>query len=229
MRHSSRLCSPLLFAFTLEVTLACFASVLSPLLEDLNSPLRFNLLSTPPQPQKLPKAPTSFASSEPRKLILPSTNVQSQRLILPASPPYLFFCTSTTMVNTRKGTYESAANMPKKVAKKSKTNATSARPVRVWPAPTHGRPTPYVATPQSRDNMCDAFPGKRGNPPGGIDAKVWDNAFNRAHTALYKLTKKSLRKAVIKAALEDGRIRDSAVEELIQKGVLPEDFVDANP
>jgi hypothetical protein len=151
------------------------------------------------------------------------------------------------MVNTRKGTYESAANMPKKVAKKSKTNgssiqavsttrsmltstpATSARPVRVWPAPTHGRPTPYVATPQSRDNMCDAFPGKRGNPPGGIDAKVWNNAFNRAHTALYKLTKKSLRKAVIKAALEDGRIRDSAVEELIQKGVLPEDFVDANP
>jgi hypothetical protein len=140
------------------------------------------------------------------------------------------------------------ANTPKKVAKKPKTNGSSiqavsiaqnlltsttaakfARPVRVWPAPTHRRPTPYIATPQTRDKMCDAFPGKRGNPPGGIDAKVWNDAFNRAHTALYKLTQKSLRKAVIKAALEDGRIRDSAVEEFIQKGVLPEDFVDANP
>ncbi|KAN0110819.1 hypothetical protein V8E51_007206 [Hyaloscypha variabilis] len=134
------------------------------------------------------------------------------------------------MVSTRSGTYESAANTPKKVAKKPKTNATSARPVRVWPAPTHGRPTPYVATPQSRDNMCHAFPGKRGNPPGGIDAKVWNDAFNRAHTALYKLTKKkSLRKAVLEAALNDGRIRDFAVEELIIKGLLDKKFVDSSP
>ena len=106
-----------------------------------------------------------------------------------------------------------------------RTQPVTPQPARVYPAPTHGRPSPYNPTLQHGL----AFPKERGNPPAGVGAAVWAKAYNCANSYVYDREAISTRIAVAKQARQDGLIRDLAVEKLIEKGVLSKDFVDVSP
>jgi hypothetical protein len=106
-----------------------------------------------------------------------------------------------------------------------RTQVVTPQPARVYPAPTHGRPSPYTPTLQ----IGGAFPKERGNAPTGVGDKVWAKAYNCANSYVYDREATSTRIAVAKRARQDGLIRDLAVERLIEKRVLSKDFVDVAP
>ncbi len=101
----------------------------------------------------------------------------------------------------------------------------NSEPARVYPASTHHRPSPYTPTLQHGGH----YPKERGNAPGGVSDAEWAKAFNNANSYIFDREPISCRIAVAKRARQDGLIRDLAIERLIAKGGLSQDFVDAAP
>lgn len=108
---------------------------------------------------------------------------------------------------------------------KVRTQTITPQPARVYPALTHGRPSPYNPTLQHGL----AFPKERGKALARVGAAVWAKAYNCANSYVYDREAISTRIAVAKKARQDGLIKDLAIERLIGKGVLSKGFVNAAP
>ena len=87
----------------------------------------------------------------------------------------------------------------------------------------HGRLEPYAPTEQDDGR----FASTRGNTPAGVTLKVYQLYFNRADSRFYKAAGgKKQGRDESRAAREDGRTRDLAIDLLIEDGNLAGDFVD---
>jgi len=62
----------------------------------------------------------------------------------------------------------------------------------------------------------------RGNTPAGVPEEEYIRAYNRAHSRVYSLEGYD----VANAAMDNGSVRDDAVEDLIKAGLLSANFVD---
>jgi hypothetical protein len=82
----------------------------------------------------------------------------------------------------------------------------------------HGREHPYQPTKQ----VSGRFLNTRGNTPAGVSEKEYIRAYNRAHSRVYKAEGYD----AANVAMDNGSVRDDAVEELIKAGLLSANFVD---
>lgn len=86
---------------------------------------------------------------------------------------------------------------------------------------THGRLDPYRPTRQ----FYGKFLREKGKPPGGLGEDEWDKIYNCADSKIY-VYRVNRNKNLSKKARESGMTRDLAIDMLIERGILPFDYVD---
>ncbi|PMD38877.1 hypothetical protein L207DRAFT_567228 [Hyaloscypha variabilis F] len=134
---------------------------------------------------------------------------------------------SASTSGTMKAKAKAKAKAPKanRANLSSSSSSTTTTTPRSWPAPSHGRTSPYQPTGQKGGH----YPKLRGNPPPNIGGDEWDKLYNCANSWRYARSPDDTQVEDAKAARENGSTRDFAIEGLILANRLPVGFIDNNP
>jgi hypothetical protein len=101
----------------------------------------------------------------------------------------------------------------------------------VGPANPYGRAQPYKPTPQP---ILPKLPFRhdRGNSPPGVNSDTWATIYHSADSYMWTMFQKGKggrESKISKTARKEGRTRDRAIFKLIERQVLPQNFVDSDP